>query len=271
MPLPVPEVASRARTENFPIASLLFPREHRPHLRADLRLRAARGHPRRRVGGRPAGGAGRTRGAARRLLRRRRARMARHARAEADDRGLRAAEGAVRPADRGESDGPADLGVRELGRPSRVLPPLGRPRRPARAGRHRARGRHAARRLVGRRLHGSPARELPPGRAARPGSRTRVPPGRGPPPLPRHRARPAEQAADAAARVRGGAGGRAAGRGRAAARGDRRAYRQGGRALRPRRTGGARRASRRAVGRLHGRPRPSRMRLARAAVSSLIR
>jgi squalene synthase HpnC len=34
MPLPVPEVASRARTENFPVASLLFPREHRPHLRA---------------------------------------------------------------------------------------------------------------------------------------------------------------------------------------------------------------------------------------------
>jgi squalene synthase HpnC len=34
MPLPVPEVASRARTENFPVASLLFPREQRPHLRA---------------------------------------------------------------------------------------------------------------------------------------------------------------------------------------------------------------------------------------------
>ena len=34
MPLPVPEVASRAGTENFPVASLLFPREHRPHLRA---------------------------------------------------------------------------------------------------------------------------------------------------------------------------------------------------------------------------------------------
>jgi squalene synthase HpnC len=34
MPLPVPEVASRARTENFPVASLLFPREHRRHLSA---------------------------------------------------------------------------------------------------------------------------------------------------------------------------------------------------------------------------------------------
>ena len=34
MPLPVPEVSSRAGTENFPVASLLFPREHRPHLRA---------------------------------------------------------------------------------------------------------------------------------------------------------------------------------------------------------------------------------------------
>lgn len=30
----VPEVAARARTENFPVASLLFPRKHRPHLRA---------------------------------------------------------------------------------------------------------------------------------------------------------------------------------------------------------------------------------------------
>jgi len=28
------EVAARARTENFPVASLLFPRELRPHLRA---------------------------------------------------------------------------------------------------------------------------------------------------------------------------------------------------------------------------------------------
>jgi squalene synthase HpnC len=34
MPLPVPDVAQRARTENFPVASLLFPREQRPHLRA---------------------------------------------------------------------------------------------------------------------------------------------------------------------------------------------------------------------------------------------
>ena len=30
----VSEVAAHARTENFPVASLLFPREHRPHLRA---------------------------------------------------------------------------------------------------------------------------------------------------------------------------------------------------------------------------------------------
>jgi squalene synthase HpnC len=34
MPLDAAEVAARARTENFPIASLLFPREVRPHLRA---------------------------------------------------------------------------------------------------------------------------------------------------------------------------------------------------------------------------------------------
>ena len=34
MPMDVAEVAAHARTENFPIASLLFPREYRPHLRA---------------------------------------------------------------------------------------------------------------------------------------------------------------------------------------------------------------------------------------------
>ncbi|HEU0304628.1 MAG TPA: squalene synthase HpnC [Gaiellaceae bacterium] len=34
MPMDVAEVASRARTENFPVASLLFPRAHRAHLRA---------------------------------------------------------------------------------------------------------------------------------------------------------------------------------------------------------------------------------------------
>jgi squalene synthase HpnC len=34
MPMDVVEVAAHARTENFPIASLLFPREYRPHLRA---------------------------------------------------------------------------------------------------------------------------------------------------------------------------------------------------------------------------------------------
>jgi len=34
MPMDVAEVAAHARTENFPIASLIFPREVRPHLRA---------------------------------------------------------------------------------------------------------------------------------------------------------------------------------------------------------------------------------------------
>ncbi len=34
MPMEVAEVAAHQRTENFPIASLLFPREYRPHLRA---------------------------------------------------------------------------------------------------------------------------------------------------------------------------------------------------------------------------------------------
>lgn len=34
MPFDVADVAARAQTENFPVASFLFPREHRPHLRA---------------------------------------------------------------------------------------------------------------------------------------------------------------------------------------------------------------------------------------------
>ncbi len=34
MPIDVEAVAARARTENFPVASLLFPRAYRPHLRA---------------------------------------------------------------------------------------------------------------------------------------------------------------------------------------------------------------------------------------------
>src|SRR5947207_9680145 len=34
MPMETAEVAARAKTENFPIASVLFPRELRPHLRA---------------------------------------------------------------------------------------------------------------------------------------------------------------------------------------------------------------------------------------------
>lgn len=34
MPMDAAEVAARARTENFPVASLLFPRRYRPHLRA---------------------------------------------------------------------------------------------------------------------------------------------------------------------------------------------------------------------------------------------
>src|SRR3989442_13025141 len=34
MPMETAEVAARAKTENFPVASLLFPRELRPHLRA---------------------------------------------------------------------------------------------------------------------------------------------------------------------------------------------------------------------------------------------
>ena len=80
-------------------------------------------------------------------LLRRRARMARDARAPADDPRVRAAARAVRPADRGEPHGPADLRVRDLGRPEGLLRPLGRPGRAARARPPAARGRRGVRRL----------------------------------------------------------------------------------------------------------------------------
>ena len=129
-------VAERARTENFPVASLLFPRAVRPHLRAIYgfaRLVDILGDEAR---GRPARGARRARARARRLLRRR-AGLVGDARAAADDPRVRPPARAVPAPDRGEPDGSADLGVRDLGRPQGLLRALGRPGRPARARRAR--------------------------------------------------------------------------------------------------------------------------------------
>ena len=97
-------------------------------------------------------------------------------------------------------------------------------------------------------LHRAPARELPPGRAARSRARARVPAGEdrrtfGDPPLDR----PTDGAARAAP-VRGAARGGAARRGRGPARAHRRAARSRSRALLPRRAGGARRARMRPAG-----------------------
>ena len=105
--------------------------------------------------------------------------------------------GAVPAADRGQPDRPADLRVRDLGRPEAVLRPLGRPGRPARPRPAPAVRRRRARRRLRRRLHGPPARQLPPGRAARSRARPRLPARGGPPPLRRDGARRAERAADA--------------------------------------------------------------------------
>ena len=206
-PATASSVAARARTENFPVASLLFPRALRPHLRAIYgfaRLVDILGDEVRR---RPARRARRARGAGRGLLRRR-ADLGGDARAAADDPRLLAAARAVPAADRGEPDGPARLGLRDLGRPEALLRPLGRSGRAARARRARARRRRGGGRALRRRLHRPAARQLPAGRAARPRARAGLPAGGGPAPLRRRGARPAEPGAAAAARVRGRAGAR---------------------------------------------------------------
>src|ERR1044072_2191672 len=201
-PASASSVAARARTENFPVASLLFPRAYRTHLRAiygfarlvDIlgdeyegnRLQALdelEAEVGRCYEGDPTWGGvlGDPPPAVRRLP---------------------PAGRAVPAADRGEPDGSARLGVRHVGRPEALLRPLGRPRRAARARRARA-GRARPGGALGRRLHGPAARQLPAGRAARPRTRARVPAGRGPRAPRRARARPPEPGAARAARVRG--------------------------------------------------------------------
>ena len=70
--------------------------------------------------------------------------------------------------------------VRDLGRRALVLHLLGRAGGATRARHLRAGGRAGARRHVGRRLHRPPARQLPPGPAARPRARPRLPAAGGP-------------------------------------------------------------------------------------------
>src|SRR5262249_13419415 len=141
----VASVARRAKTENFPVASLLFPRRLRPHLRAvygfarlvdilgdevegdrlaaldelELELDACYG-----------GGA----------------RVAGHARPPAGDPRGRAPARALCAADRGEPDGPAHLRVRVVVGFALLLRALCRSRRQARARAAAPRARRRARR-----------------------------------------------------------------------------------------------------------------------------
>ncbi len=143
-----------------------------------LLLRAARRRARRLVRRRPPRGARRARAAGCAHIRRAR-RLARASQRPADRARVRPPARAVPAADRGEPDRPARRRVRDLGGREAVLRPLrrpvraARPRRPAPARRRRARGRERLR------VHGPPARQLPPGRASRPRARPRVPAGGG--------------------------------------------------------------------------------------------
>ena len=257
-------VASRARTENFPVASLLFPRALRPHLRAIYgfaRLVDMLGDevPR-------ATGSRRSTSSRRELEACYGGEPAWEVMRELQPT-IRACslprEPFLRLIEANRMD-QRSLGVRDVARPEGLLRPLGRPRRPARARRARAR----RRRRGGRALATTSA----PASSSSTSSRTcRVTSRLGRVYLPaedRRRfgvdgARPAEPRAAAAARVRGRAGARPA----RVRRGARPAARR-----RPRRAGG-RRSSRAAASRRsrrssaptgtssHGRPRPSRARL----------
>ncbi len=117
-----------------------------------------------------------------------------------------------------------------------------------------------------RRVHRASARQLPPGRAARPRARPRLPAGRGSAALRRSAARPAERRARVrcfASRRSGRAGLLAAGELLRARIGGRLGPRR--RTVRPRRARRARRARVGGLGRLHAAARPSRARLAREA------
>src|SRR3954470_6928648 len=164
-PATASSVAARARTENFPVASLLSPRALRPHLRAiygfarlvdivgdevagdrlpvldelagalqgsyqgEAMAGGVGGRPEGRRRGGPGGGG--------------------DGRAPADYPCLLAAARAVPAPDRGQSDGSARDGLRDLGRPEALLRPLRRPGRAAGARRDRPRRRRGGGRAVG--------------------------------------------------------------------------------------------------------------------------
>ena len=172
------------RGENFPVVSVLAPRCGAAAPARGLRLRAARRQPRRRGRRRP----------------RRAPRRARAASCDGPRRRPRSCAGCTRrsrtralprepfrrliEANRIDQ---ARAPLRDLGRRARVLHVLGRPGRPARARHLRAGGRAGARRDERRRLHRPPARQLPPGPAARPRARPRLPAAGGSAPLRRRR------------------------------------------------------------------------------------
>ena len=188
----VAEVAARAAGENFPVGSLLFPRSLRPHVRAlycyarlvdelgdayDGDRLAALDELEQQV---DATFEGEPEWPVLRNVQPTRARV-------------RPAARAVRAADRGEPDGPADRRVRDVGRPEVVLRPLGRSVRADGARCAAPARRSRARRCERLGLHRAAARQLPPGRAARSRAGADLPACRGPAAVRRPGARPAER------------------------------------------------------------------------------
>src|SRR3954454_24097018 len=147
-PATASSVAARARTENFPVASLLFPRALRPHLRAIYGFARLVDIVGDEVAGDRLPLLGELEGELAARF---------HRGAEGGGVGpptavypcLPAAAGAVPAPDRGQSDGSARDGLRDLGRPEALLRPLRRPGRAAGARRDRPRRRRGGGRAVG--------------------------------------------------------------------------------------------------------------------------
>ena len=218
------KIDERASGENFPVVSVLAPRWARPHLRALYGFARLVDNLGDEAEGDRVGAAGRARAGARRPAADRG-----HAPAARDDRGARPPARALPPADRGEPHRPDARPLRDLGGRARVLHVLGRPGRTSRARDLRARGRAGARGDERLGLHRPPARQLPPGPAARPLARPRLPaPGVSAPLRSRGRGarRPAHGADRGAAALRGRAGARPSG-GRASRSGGRSAADRG--------------------------------------------
>ena len=202
-------VARRARTENFPVASLLFPRACGRTCAPSTASPGSSTSSATRSEGDRLALARRARAGGRRLLRGRADVAGDAARSQPTIREfdlprepfLRLIEANRMDQRIAEYETWADL--KEYCRHS--ADPVGRLVLGLLAARRRAR----ARRRERRRLHRAPARQLPAGRAARPRARAHLPAARGPPSVRRDRARPPEPRAARAARVRGGARARA--------------------------------------------------------------